>query len=122
MAWWYDLSSADQCTISGIACVSRTLGWRRGPAGPRGTPGSWRAETGGAHLPKASPIAVFGSAKQAAFPHGQSRTADSLVATLATRAGMLVMSAHDRESRLSEIRAFLAGRPETAEGEFISRC
>ena len=87
--------------------------------GPRDTPASWRAETGGAHLPKASPIAVFGSAEQAAFPHGQSRTADSLVATLATRAGMLVMSAHDRESRLSEIRAFLAGRPETAEGEFI---
>jgi hypothetical protein len=29
--------------------------------------------------------------EQAEFPHGQRRTADSLVATLATRAGMLVM-------------------------------
>lgn len=87
--------------------------------GPRDTPASWRVETSASHLPEASRIAQFGSAEQTAFPHGQSRTADSLVATLATRAGMLVMPPRDREARLSEIRAFLASRPETAEGEFI---
>jgi SAM-dependent methyltransferase len=87
--------------------------------GPRDTPASWRVETSALHLPAASRTARFGSAEQAAFPHGQRRTAESLVATLATRAGMLVMPTGDCEARLSEIRAFLAGRPETSEGEFI---
>jgi len=86
--------------------------------GPRDTPGSWRAETSGAHLPKAAATARFGSAEQAEFPHGQRRTADSLVAALATRAGMLVMPAQERDARLSRIRAFLASSPDTAEGEF----
>ncbi|WP_027945176.1 hypothetical protein [Amycolatopsis taiwanensis] len=48
----------------------------------------------------------------------QRRTADSLVATLATRAGVLVMSEQEREATLGRIHAFLASRPETASGEF----
>ena len=40
-------------------------------------------------------------------------------ATFSTKAGILVMTAQEREARLSQIRAFLASRPETAEGEFI---
>jgi hypothetical protein len=83
--------------------------------GPRDTPASWRA---GADLAKIGAADWFGSPEQGLFPHGQLRTADSLVATLATRAGMLVMPAPEREATLGRIRAFLASRPETAEGEF----
>ncbi|MFJ2585341.1 hypothetical protein [Streptomyces sp. NPDC087538] len=62
--------------------------------------------------------ARFGSPEQTGFPHGQHRTADSLVATVATRAGLLVMPEAEREALLGRIRAFLASRPETARGEF----
>ncbi|MFD7590278.1 class I SAM-dependent methyltransferase [Kitasatospora sp. NPDC059811] len=86
--------------------------------GPRDTPAGWRAETTGMHLPKTGAAARFGSPEQEQFPHGQLRTADALVATLATRAGMLVMPEQEREARLGRIRAFLADRPETAQGEF----
>jgi ubiquinone/menaquinone biosynthesis C-methylase UbiE len=86
--------------------------------GPRDRPGSWRVETAAMHLSRTNAAPHFGSAEQAEFPHGQRRTADSLVATLSTRAGMLVMSAPERDSTLAQIRAFLASRPETADGEF----
>ncbi|GAA1021995.1 type 11 methyltransferase [Acrocarpospora pleiomorpha] len=86
--------------------------------GPRDTPTSWHAETADMHLPKAGVAARFGSPEQAAFPHGQRRTADSLVETLATRAGMLVMPEQEREATLGQVRAYLASRPETADGEF----
>jgi SAM-dependent methyltransferase len=83
--------------------------------GPRDTLGSWRAATAGLHLPM---VARFGSPEQAEFPHGQRRTADSLVATIATRAGVLVMPEQERQATLERIRAFLASRPETTRGEF----
>jgi SAM-dependent methyltransferase len=98
---------AELARVSGSAAV-----------GPRDTPAGWRVETATAHLPKGGGAARFGSAEQAEFRHGQRRTADSLVATLATRAGMLVMSEPERAATLGRIRAFLAGRPETAAGEF----
>ncbi|MFI7606962.1 class I SAM-dependent methyltransferase [Micromonospora sp. NPDC049366] len=85
--------------------------------GPRDTRSRWRAATADLHLPRIGE-ARFGSPEQAEFPHGQRRTADSLAATLATRAGMLVMPAPDREAALDRIRAYLATRPETADGEF----
>jgi hypothetical protein len=86
--------------------------------GPRDTLSSWRADTAGAHLPRTGLVARFGSPEQAEFPHGQRRTADSLVTTLATRAGVLVMSRQEHEATLGRIRAFLASRPETSRGEF----
>jgi SAM-dependent methyltransferase len=86
--------------------------------GPRDTFSSWRAETAEAHLPNSGSIAQFGSPEQAEFPHGQRRTADSLLATLATKAGMLVMPEQEHEATLGRIRAFLASRAETAHGEF----
>ncbi len=98
---------AELARISGSAAI-----------GPRDTPTSWRAETADMHLPKTDVAARFGSPEQAEFPHGQRRTADSLVATLATRAGMLVMPEEEQEATLGRIRAFLASRPETAHGEF----
>ena len=88
--------------------------------GPRDTFSSWRAETAEAHLPNGrGSIAQFGSPEQAEFPHGQRRTADSLVATFATKAGMLVMPEQEQEATLGRIRAFLASTTETARGEFM---
>jgi len=86
--------------------------------GPRDTLRNWRAETANAYLPNIGLVAQFGSPEQAEFPHGQRRTAESLVATIATRAGMLVMPEQEQKATLGRIRAFLASRPETAHGEF----
>jgi SAM-dependent methyltransferase len=98
--------------VAGLAEVA-------GPAaiGPRDTPAAWRAATAGMHLPT-SGASPFDSPEQAEFPHAQRRTANSLVATLATRAGVLVMPADERDALLARIRAYLASRPETATGEF----
>ena len=98
--------------VAGLATVSGSAA-----IGPRDTPASWRAATATMHLPKTGE-ARFDSPEQAEFPHGQRRTADSLVATLATRAGMLVMPERERAAALDRIRAYLASRPETADGEF----
>jgi SAM-dependent methyltransferase len=98
---------AELARVSGSAAI-----------GPRDTPASWRAETAAMHLPKSGARAPFGSPEQAEIPHGQRRTADSLVATLATRAGMLVMPDGERQARLERIRTYLASRPETVDGEF----
>lgn len=87
--------------------------------GPRDTLRSWRAATAGLHLPPAGVLARFGSSEQAEFPHGQRRSADSLVATLATRAGLLVMPEQERRATLGRIRVFLASRPETSSDEFV---
>ncbi|MFD4946401.1 class I SAM-dependent methyltransferase [Streptomyces sp. NPDC058239] len=99
--------------VAGLARVSGSAA-----IGPRDTPTSWRAETAEMHLPKTGGAARFGLPKQADFPHGQRRNADSLVATIATRAGVLVMPEQEREATLGRIRTFLASRPETADGEF----
>lgn len=99
--------------VAGLERVSGTAA-----IGPRDTLSSWRAVTADAHLANPGADARFGRPEQAEFPHGQQRDADSLVATLATRAGMLVMPEEEREVVLHRIRAFLADRPETAHGEF----
>jgi SAM-dependent methyltransferase len=102
--------------IGWVADLARVSGSEA--IGPRDTPDSWRAETASAHLPADGSVARFGSPEQAEFPHTQRRTADTLVQTLATRAGMLVMPERERQARLKEIRDFLAGCPETASGDF----
>jgi SAM-dependent methyltransferase len=93
--------------VAGLAQVSGTA-----VIGPRDTAASWRAETAGIRLPGGL------DPELADFPHGQRRTTGSLVATLATRAGVLVMPDQERDATLGRIRAFLASRPETADGEF----
>jgi SAM-dependent methyltransferase len=100
--------------VAGLARVSGSAA-----IGPRDTPTSWRAETATLHLPKTGVAARAGTPPAPASRTGQRRTADSLVATLATRAGMLVMPEQERRATLGRIRAFLASRPETAHGEFI---
>jgi SAM-dependent methyltransferase len=102
--------------VDWVAALERVSG--SAAIGPRDTLGSWRAATADAHLPSGDRAARFGSPEQAEFPHGQRRTAESLVATLATRAGMLRMPEHERDAALRRIRAFLASRPETARGAF----
>jgi SAM-dependent methyltransferase len=86
--------------------------------GARDLLSSWRAATARAHLPSNGQVSPFGSAEQAEFPHEQRPTADSLVAKIATHAGLLIMPEHEREATLGQIRDFLASRPETARGEF----
>jgi SAM-dependent methyltransferase len=91
-----------------------------GPAaiGPRDTLSSWRTETVDAHLPSIGEVPRFGMAEQAEFPHGQRRTADSLVETFATKAGILVMPEQERDATLGQIRDFLESTPEITGREF----
>lgn len=96
--------------VSGLARVSGNAA-----IGPRDTPAGWRTET--ADLPVRL-AAGFDSPERAEFPHAQPRTADSLVATLATKAGMLIMPEAEREATSARSRTYLASRPETADGGF----
>jgi SAM-dependent methyltransferase len=102
--------------VDWVAGLERVAG--TAAIGRRDTLSGWRAETAEAHLPNSGVAARFGSPEQAEFAHGQLRTAESLVASLATKAGMLVMPEEEREATLGRIRAFLSGRSETALGEF----
>lgn len=86
--------------------------------GLRDTPASWRAETANVHLAPDGGVPHFGTAEQSWFPNSQQRTASSLLATLATRAGLLVLSEPDRDTALERIRTYLASRPETSAGTF----
>jgi SAM-dependent methyltransferase len=52
------------------------------------------------------------------FGNGQLRTADSLVAAIATHSKFLVMAPEKREAVLRRAREYLRSRPETANGEF----
>ena len=103
-------------SVAWVAELARVAGAEA--IGPRDTAESWRVGTAGIHLPTVAGRARFGSPEQQAFPHGQDRTADTLTATLGTRAGMLVMPMSERATRLGMIREFLASRPETGQGAF----
>jgi SAM-dependent methyltransferase len=102
--------------VDWVAALERVSG--TAAIGPRDTFSAWRGATAHLHLPSDRSAAQFGSPEQTEFPHGQRRTADSLVATIATRAGILVMPEQEREAALGRIGAFLASRPETARGQF----
>ena len=62
---------------------------------------------------------LFHAAQAGEFEHGQTRTADSLLATIATHSNFLVMDEAERSGRLAQIRDFLKSRPETSHGEFV---
>ncbi|MEU8185526.1 class I SAM-dependent methyltransferase [Micromonospora sp. NPDC049044] len=102
--------------IDWVSALERVSG--RAAIGPRDTLSCWRAATADMVVASTDLNARFGASEQVEFPHGQRRTADSLGATLATRAGMLVMAEEERDATLGRIRAFLRTRPETAQGEF----
>jgi SAM-dependent methyltransferase len=75
-----------------------------------------RAEAAGFDVGQFGPL--FGDAERAEFGHGQRRTADSLLALIATHSTVLVMAPAERNPLLADITAYLAGRPETSDGEF----
>ncbi len=61
---------------------------------------------------------LFHAPEQREFEHGQPRTADSLLATIATHSNLLVMEEDERARLLARVSDFLHSRPETASGEF----
>ncbi len=61
---------------------------------------------------------LFDAAQEGEFGHGQARTADSLLATIATHSHLLVMDEAERSGLLARVQAFLRTRPETSDGEF----
>ncbi len=61
---------------------------------------------------------LFAAAEEGEFGHGQARTADSLLATIATHSHLLVMDEAERARLLAQVHDFLRTRPETADGEF----
>jgi len=69
------------------------------------------------HLARVS-AGLFAPAETGEFPNGQLRTADSLVATIATHSHLLVMDESERQALLTQVRGFLHARPETRDGEF----
>ncbi len=61
---------------------------------------------------------LFHAAEEGEFGHRQVRTADSLLATIATHSHLLVMDEAERARLLARIRDFLRTQPETSNGEF----
>jgi SAM-dependent methyltransferase len=62
---------------------------------------------------------LFETPEVGEFENGQRRTADSLLATIATHSNFLVMEEPGRARLLAEVRDFLHARPETGAGEFV---
>jgi SAM-dependent methyltransferase len=83
------------------------LGWRGGV-------GRSRRE----HLAAAGG-GLFGAIRSREFRHGQPRTAESLVATIATHSDPLLMDEAERAGLFAQIRDFLQSRLETSAGEFV---
>ena len=61
---------------------------------------------------------LFHGAEEGEFGHGQARTADSLLATIATHSHLLVMDEAERSGLLARVQEFLRTRPETSNGAF----
>jgi SAM-dependent methyltransferase len=62
---------------------------------------------------------LFQAAQTGEFEHGQPRTADSLLATIATHSNFLVMEEPERTRLLAQVRDFLQAQPETSHGDFV---
>ena len=61
---------------------------------------------------------LFSATEVGEFGHGQTRTADSLLATIGTHSHVLVMEEAERARLLARVGDFLRSQPETAHGEF----
>jgi SAM-dependent methyltransferase len=62
--------------------------------------------------------ALFTPTERAEFANSQLLTADTLVELIGTHSRILIMAPDERARLLAQIRAYLASRPETAEGQF----
>ncbi|MDR3035356.1 MAG: class I SAM-dependent methyltransferase [Kitasatospora sp.] len=93
--------------VAGLCRVCpQSATWSGWTGEPRDWPGSANAS------------AFFAPADRAEFEHVRPRTADSLVATIATHSRQLVMNPEERGQQLDRVRDYLLSRPETARGEF----
>jgi SAM-dependent methyltransferase len=81
----------------------------------------WRERVGQGRQERlaATGSGLFGTPEVGEFGHGQRRTADSLLATIATHSNLLVMEEPDRARLLAQVQDFLHAQPETAAGEFV---
>jgi ubiquinone/menaquinone biosynthesis C-methylase UbiE len=120
---------AELAEISKNKASPTLLGWQQGVGESRlqhlvtagSDPGQPGDPEGGAGQPAADGTArrLFHAAERREFEHGQPRTADSLLATIATHSHLLVMDEADRARLLERVSDFLHTRPETASGEFV---
>jgi len=62
--------------------------------------------------------ALFTPTERADFPNAQLVTADTLVELLGTHSPILILAPEERARVLARVTAYLASRPETAEGTF----
>jgi SAM-dependent methyltransferase len=61
---------------------------------------------------------LFTPVERAEFPNFARHTGDSLIALFATHSQVLIMESAERQRVIAQARDYLAGRPETARGEF----
>jgi SAM-dependent methyltransferase len=82
---------------------------------------TWRDELGRSRRERldAAGSGLFEAAEVGEFEHGQWRTAESLLATIATHSHLLTMDDLERGALLAQVGEFLHGCPETSDGEFV---
>lgn len=95
------------------ASVDWVAGYHEAAARGRPVP----SQPGDEHPMPAHPL--FDPAEEARFPHPVRTTVDALLATLATHSWALLSTPADRDAAFARIRAYLAGHPGTAGGEFV---
>jgi SAM-dependent methyltransferase len=78
----------------------------------------WNAHSADVRLASMDLPGLFSPPDRAEFPHGLRRTAESLLATIATHSRLLVMDDAARTVLLGRIGDYLARSPETSAGEF----
>ena len=78
----------------------------------------WNAHSADIRLAAMDLPGLFSPPERAEFPHELRRTAESLLATIATHSKLLVMDDEARTALLGRIAGYLARAPETAAGEF----
>lgn len=74
--------------------------------------------TGTRNLPALPAHPAFAHSRFRRHPNPVRSTAERLLGTLSTQSWMLVSPPEERERTLARVRDYLAGRPETASGEF----
>ena len=120
---------AELAELSKNTASPTLLGWRQGVGESRlqrlVAAGSTRAQAGspdggaGRQGTEGNSRWLFHAPERREFVHGQPRTAESLLATIATHSNLLVMEEADRARLLARVSDYLHARPETASGEFV---